>query len=148
MLTGSPDTAKHASAKDPPPPSTRTNNTNQSFKLYERRNSSFKHCSLMINPAAVGGGRGFVSSSSSPSSAEILSPSLLDFPKLTLLSPVTPLNQEAFRTEEEERAIAEKGFYLHPSPLSTPRESEPQLLPLFPLTSPREAKSPPPPAAT
>ncbi|CAN0891274.1 VQ motif-containing protein 19 [Linum grandiflorum] len=186
MLTGSPDTAKHASAKDPPPPSTRTNNTNfpippirnkksqnnqqQSFKLYERRNSSFKHCSLMINPAAVGGGRGFVSSSSSPSSAEILSPSLLDFPKLTLLSPVTPLNQEAFRNsnnhnsghssagncsgssssaaEEEERAIAEKGFYLHPSPLSTPRESEPQLLPLFPLTSPREAKSPPPPAAT
>ncbi|CAN0891275.1 VQ motif-containing protein 19 [Linum grandiflorum] len=155
MLTGSPDTAKHASAKDPPPPSTippirnkkSQNNQQQSFKLYERRNSSFKHCSLMINPAAV----------------EILSPSLLDFPKLTL-------NQEAFRNsnnhnsghssagncsgssssaaEEEERAIAEKGFYLHPSPLSTPRESEPQLLPLFPLTSPREAKSPPPPAAT
>ncbi|CAN0891273.1 VQ motif-containing protein 4 [Linum grandiflorum] len=169
MLTGSPDTAKHASAKDPPPPSTRTNNTNfpippirnkksqnnqqQSFKLYERRNSSFKHCSLMINPAAVGGGRGFVSSSSSPSSAEILSPSLLDFPKLTLLSPGHSSagncsGSSSSAAEEEERAIAEKGFYLHPSPLSTPRESEPQLLPLFPLTSPREAKSPPPPAAT
>lgn len=41
--------------------------------------------------------------------------------------------------EEAERAfIAEKGFYLHPSPLSTPRGgAEPELLPLFPLTSPR-----------
>ncbi|CAN1179370.1 VQ motif-containing protein 33 [Linum perenne] len=207
MLTGSPDTAKHASQDPPPPPpptpptSLRNNNNNnnfpippirnipnrklqthqqqQSFKLYERRNSSFKHCSLMINPAAAGRGFTFNSNliNSSPSSAEILSPSLLDFPKLTLLSPVTPLNQDALRNnnnnnngsspcpssassagncssstaaaataaaeEEEERAIAEKGFYLHPSPLSTPRESEPQLLPLFPLTSPREAaKSP------
>ncbi|KAG8656243.1 hypothetical protein MANES_04G110500v8 [Manihot esculenta] len=41
--------------------------------------------------------------------------------------------------EEEERAIAEKGFYLHPSPLSTPRGAEPpKLLPLFPLRSPRD----------
>ncbi|XVF24748.1 hypothetical protein REPUB_Repub13aG0153700 [Reevesia pubescens] len=42
--------------------------------------------------------------------------------------------------EEEEKAIAEKGFYLHPSPLSTPRGggAEPELLPLFPLHSPRE----------
>ncbi|XP_015573784.1 VQ motif-containing protein 11 [Ricinus communis] len=42
---------------------------------------------------------------------------------------------------DEERAIAEKGFYLHPSPLSTPRGAEPpELLPLFPLCSPREVK--------
>ncbi|KAK4761039.1 hypothetical protein SAY87_005932 [Trapa incisa] len=40
--------------------------------------------------------------------------------------------------EKEQRAIAEKGFYLHhPSPLSTPRGAEPELLPLFPLHSPR-----------
>lgn len=38
---------------------------------------------------------------------------------------------------EEERCIAEKGFYLHRSPLSTPRGAEPELLPLFPLSSPR-----------
>ncbi|KAK9069800.1 hypothetical protein SSX86_010196 [Deinandra increscens subsp. villosa] len=44
-------------------------------------------------------------------------------------SPRTP-------NEEEERAIAEKGFYFHPSPLSTPRESGPELLVLFPLCSP------------
>ncbi|XVF74772.1 hypothetical protein PTKIN_Ptkin13bG0138500 [Pterospermum kingtungense] len=41
--------------------------------------------------------------------------------------------------EEEQKAIAEKRFYLHPSPLSTPRGgAEPELLPLFPLHSPRE----------
>ncbi|XP_071729413.1 VQ motif-containing protein 11-like [Rutidosis leptorrhynchoides] len=45
-------------------------------------------------------------------------------------SPLTPV-------EEEERTIAEKGFYLHPSPISTPRGSEPELLVLFPLHSPK-----------
>nr|KYP43839.1 hypothetical protein KK1_034709 [Cajanus cajan] len=63
---------------------------------------------------------------------------------MVMASPVSPLEMLARgsgsgspRTpheEEEERAIAEKGFYLHPSPLSTPRS--PQLLPLFPLHSP------------
>ncbi|GAV78235.1 VQ domain-containing protein [Cephalotus follicularis] len=42
-------------------------------------------------------------------------------------SPMSPCE------EEEKKAIAEKGFYLHPSP----RASEPpELLPLFPLHSP------------
>ena len=73
---------------------------------------------------------------------------LLDLPSLTL-SPVTPVNDDAFDKSssspslgylsEEERAIAEKGFYLHPSPMSTPRELEPQLLPLFLLTTPRDS---------
>ncbi|KAJ0794594.1 putative VQ motif-containing protein/13/19/31/33 [Helianthus annuus] len=49
-------------------------------------------------------------------------------------SPRTPV-------EEEERAIAEKGFYFHPSPLSTPRGSEPELLVLFPLYSPKADSS-------
>lgn len=41
--------------------------------------------------------------------------------------------------EEEEKAIANKGFYLHPSPKSTPRGAEPpELLRLFPLHSPRD----------
>ncbi|CAL5409866.1 unnamed protein product [Camellia sinensis] len=39
--------------------------------------------------------------------------------------------------EAEKQAIAKRGFYLHPSPASTPRDSEPRLLPLFPVTSPR-----------
>ncbi|KAI4381980.1 hypothetical protein MLD38_007994 [Melastoma candidum] len=39
--------------------------------------------------------------------------------------------------EEEEKAIAEKGFYLHPvSTLPRP----PELLPLFPLHSPRKQR--------
>ncbi|XP_031279728.1 VQ motif-containing protein 33-like [Pistacia vera] len=67
-------------------------------------------------------------------------------------SPVTPLGSDSLffpssgtaspsspALSEEEKAIAEKGFYLHPSPLSTPRGSEPpELLTLFPLTSPRQ----------
>jgi hypothetical protein len=41
---------------------------------------------------------------------------------------------------EEEKAIAEKGFYFHPSPLNTPRGSEPpELLTLFPLSSPSQS---------
>lgn len=70
----------------------------------------------------------------------MLSPSILDFPAL-VLSPVTPLNEDPFNkgnsspSLEEDRAIREKRFYLHPS---TPTGgSAPELLPLFPMTSPR-----------
>lgn len=97
-------------------------------KLYERRNSR-------ISPLIPRFGSGL--------NAEILSPCLLDFPSL-VLSPVTPLLPDPFNRSPvnpvdkaaEEKAIAEKGFYLHRSPVSTPRDSEPQLLPLFPVTSP------------
>ena len=66
-------------------------------------------------------------------------------------SPVSPLDAAARGSprspheEQEERAIAEKGFYLHPiSPLATPRGSEPpELLPLFPLHSPSSHQSQP-----
>ncbi|XP_074566267.1 VQ motif-containing protein 31-like [Curcuma longa] len=40
--------------------------------------------------------------------------------------------------EEEEQAIKERRFYLHPSPRSRTRMMpQPDLLPLFPLTSPK-----------
>ncbi|XWS11767.1 hypothetical protein CRYUN_Cryun37aG0028300 [Craigia yunnanensis] len=58
------------------------------------------------------------------------------------MSPTSRGGSESTRSlvEEEEKAIAEKGFYLHPSPLSTSRGgAEPELLPLFPLHSPRES---------
>ncbi|KAE8732153.1 VQ motif-containing protein 19 [Hibiscus syriacus] len=143
MLTGTSETAKQdpsslSKSSFPVPPMKTTPPKKQSFKLYERRKSNLKNSCLMINtfvPPNVGSNIG----------AEILSPSLLDLPKLTL-SPVTPLNEDHFNksspslrnsSSEEEKAIAEKGFYLHPSPMSTPRDAEPQLLPLFPLTSPR-----------
>jgi hypothetical protein len=109
-----------------------------SFKLYERR-SSLKNLK-MIAPLAMG------PPSPSPRRAapEILSPSVLDFPSLTL-SPVTPLAGDPFNrspasassSEEAERAaIAERGFFLHPSPRGA---EPPRLLPLFPVVSPRMA---------
>ncbi|CAI0407489.1 unnamed protein product [Linum tenue] len=162
MLTGSPKSAAAAAA--PPqqpdhqvkshshsiPPIKSIPKRNQSssgFKLYERRNS-LKN--LRINPlnpflAPPGPGSGF-----SPRKPEILSPSILDFPAL-VLSPVTPLIPDPFDrsglaggcyASSPEKAIKEKGFYLHPSPATTPREAEPpRLLPLFPVTSPRVSSS-------
>ncbi|KAH7512564.1 VQ motif-containing protein 4 [Ziziphus jujuba] len=131
-------------------PPIRTAPKKQGFKLYERRNNLKNN--LMINTLVPNFGPNNNNSGFSPrNKPEILSPSILDFPSLTL-SPVTPLNnnnEDPFdksssspslgnSSSEEERAIAEKGFYLHPSPrTTTPRESQPQLLPLFPVTSPR-----------
>ncbi|ESW05182.1 hypothetical protein PHAVU_011G158900 [Phaseolus vulgaris] len=155
MLTGSADSTKPQDPIPPPssktfniPPMKTTPNKQQGFKLYERRNNNLKN-TLMINTLVpnFAHSSGF---SSSPHKAEILSPSLLDFPSLTL-SPVTPLNDDPFdksspslgsSSSEEEKAIAEKGFYLHPSPMSTLREFQPQLLPLFPVTSPRVSQLP------
>ncbi|PIA35239.1 hypothetical protein AQUCO_03600125v1 [Aquilegia coerulea] len=166
MLTGSTETAKQASKATTVDPSSqksvippiKNGPKKQGFKLYERRNS-LKN--LKISPLMPG----FIQNSGgfSPRKPEILSPSILDFPSL-VLSPVTPLIPDPFNRSPptctsnmnmmmmmnhnnsssttitvaaEEKAIAEKGFYLHPSPVSTPRDSEPRLLPLFPVTSPR-----------
>uniref|UniRef100_A0A5B6ZCW7 Putative VQ-like protein n=1 Tax=Davidia involucrata TaxID=16924 RepID=A0A5B6ZCW7_DAVIN len=150
MLTGSSETAKQASkppTSDPPsskgciPPIKSTGQKKQGFKLYERRNQ-LKN-GLMINPLMPGSAQ---NSGFSPRKPEILSPSILNFPSLVLSPPVTPLIEDRFNksspsvgnSSEEEKAIAEKGFYLHPSPrTTTSRDSEPQLLPLFPVRSPR-----------
>ncbi|XP_061370475.1 VQ motif-containing protein 4-like [Gastrolobium bilobum] len=164
MLTGPSETTKPASSKAhpqdpiPPTPSSSSSSRNfnippmkippkkqQGFKLYERRNNNLKN-TLMINTLMPNFAQ---NSGFSPRKPEILSPSLLDFPSLAL-SPVTPLNDDPFdksspslgSSSEEDKAIAEKGFYLHPSPMSTPRDFEPQLLPLFPVTSPRISESP------
>ena len=131
----------------PIPPIKTNSPKKQNFKLYERRNSNLKN-SLMINTFLPSSVTNNSSNFSSPRITEIFSPSLLDFPKLAL-SPVTPLNEDSFNksspslgnSSEEEKAIAEKGFYLHPSPMSTPRDTEPQLLPLFPVISPKVSGS-------
>ncbi|CAD6236788.1 unnamed protein product [Miscanthus lutarioriparius] len=112
-----------------------------SFKLYERR-SSLKNLK-MIAPLAMGP----PPSPRTRATPEILSPSVLDFPSLRLSSPVTPLTGDPFNrspastsssSEEAERAaIAERGFFLHPSPRGG--AEPPRLLPLFPVTSPRMA---------
>ncbi|KAI4333657.1 hypothetical protein L6164_018437 [Bauhinia variegata] len=153
MLTGSSETTKPA-----PKPAQDSVPSSRNFsippikqvpkkqgKLYERRNN-LKN-SLMINTLMPNFSH---KSGFSPRKPEILSPSLLDFPSLALSSPVTPLNDDPFdksspslgNSSEEEKAIAEKKFYLHPSPMSTPRDSEPQLLSLFPETSPRVSGPP------
>lgn len=86
----------------------------------------------------------------SPSTARHQQRNFLGNGEMVMASPVSQLELFARgspRTprspmEEEERAIAEKGYYLHPSPLSTPRGAEPpELLPLFPVQSPEENKS-------
>ncbi|XP_062095719.1 VQ motif-containing protein 4 [Humulus lupulus] len=162
MLTGSTETAKQASSSSgkpssdpssrthiPPVKSTPKKQQQSGFKLYERRNS-LKN--LKINPLIPIYGSN--NSGFSPRKPEILSPSILDFPSL-VLSPVTPLIPDPFDrsglasfacssngnasldAQAEEKAIKEKGFYLHRSPATTPRDPEPRLLPLFPTTSPR-----------
>ncbi|KAG1367796.1 VQ motif-containing protein 4-like [Cocos nucifera] len=161
MLTGSAETAaKHAAASsNPPPPKNPTTPAAKAtapkkpaFKLYERRGSlkNLKMISPLIsaflNSAPVSPAGGAFSPRKQP---EMLSPSILDLHSL-VLSPVTPLILDPFNRSPltdsstspamsaEERAIAEKGFYLHPSPRNTPRDAEPpRLLPLFPVTSPR-----------
>lgn len=110
------------------------------FKLHERRPSARK---LEIK---LGGSNSMVS----PSTARHQQRNFLGNGEMVMASPVSQLELFARgspRTprspmEEEERAIAEKGYYLHPSPLSTPRGAEPpELLPLFPVQSPEENKS-------
>lgn len=152
MLTGSSQTLKHATTSTKPDPSParnlippiKTNPNKKPSKLYERRNTfkNFKISPLVPAFTSSGG------CSNSPRN-EILSPSLLDFPSL-VLSPVTPLISDPFNRSPvtdgspeidvgaEEKAIKEKGFYLHPSPVSTPAR---ELLPLFPLTSPKLSSS-------
>ncbi|WZY95461.1 hypothetical protein YC2023_067790 [Brassica napus] len=163
MLTGTSSPRSPDSPRPPPSPSGKSTfvippvKTTQpkkhtGNKLYERRsNSNSLKNSLMINTLMIGGGNGAGSPRFSPRNQEILSPSCLDFPKLALNSPVTPLKHggdgdpfdRMSPLSEEERAISEKGYYLHRSPISTPRESEPQLLPLFPVTSPRVSAASP-----
>ncbi|KAG6416599.1 hypothetical protein SASPL_124032 [Salvia splendens] len=143
MLTGSTEPTREPVRSPIPPMKTGPRKDKSSSKLYERRNSlkNFK-----ISPLAPGFLAGY-SGSPRPGTPESLSPSILDFPSLAL-SPVTPLIPDPFNrgasnlnTVAEDKAIKEKGFYLHPSPANTPRDSEPRLLPLFPVTSPRLADS-------
>ncbi|XP_057538437.1 VQ motif-containing protein 4 [Amaranthus tricolor] len=147
MLTGSSEPIpKPAPKQTNPIPPIKSPIKSKPSKLYERRSTNLKnlHLSSTLNNSSI----------VSPRNYELLSPSsFLDFPSL-VLSPVTPLTHDPFNRSPvssisspypdpvvdklaEDKAIAEKGFFLHPSPVSTPRDSEPRLLPLFPVTSPR-----------
>ncbi|CAH9123612.1 unnamed protein product [Cuscuta epithymum] len=162
MLTGHSETGKVAGSARPEPtrnpiPVVKTGpkKDKSGSKLYERRNSlkNFKINPLAPGFAAKSGFGAGLSGSPRFGTSELLSPSMLDFPSL-VLSPVTPLIPDPFNRspqntaspenlnmEAEEKAIARKGFYFHPSPATTPRDMEPRLLPLFPVTSPRVSGS-------
>ncbi|EMS66400.1 hypothetical protein TRIUR3_12192 [Triticum urartu] len=134
MLTGSEHAGNQAASGSGP-----CRPKKPSFKLYERR-SSLKNLK-MIAPLAMGAPPSPRNASAAP---EILSPSVLDFPSLKLSSPVTPLTGDPFFPSPasssgdaaERAAIADKGFFFHPSPRGA---EPPRLLPLFPVSSPRMA---------
>ncbi|KAF8050093.1 hypothetical protein N665_2045s0007 [Sinapis alba] len=121
-LTGAPPELSTAQHKLPLTPK------KQAFKLHERRHSSSKKMELKINNDSCGQfNRGF-----------LVSPvSHLD-PFWTRVSPHESVleNHHATPEKEEQKAIAEKGFYFLPSPRSS-AEPAPELLPLFPLPSPQ-----------
>ncbi|URE09524.1 VQ motif [Musa troglodytarum] len=88
-------------------------------------------------------------STSKPPSPAVLSPSVTgasaspsaDFAGLNICEQKGVDGADELDEEEEERAIKERRFYLHPSPRSRSRNAEPELLPLFPLTSPKSFQS-------
>lgn len=137
------------------------------FKLHERRlQSAVRKLEIKLNNDNGGGSGGGLltpveyspSSSSSCYANKLKSFSTGFAGEMIMVSPVSPLEllgRGSPRTppyksssspmameDEEMKGIAEKGFYLHPSPLSTPRgggggaAEPPELLPLFPLHSP------------
>ncbi|CAA6665707.1 unnamed protein product [Spirodela intermedia] len=128
--------------RNPIPPPAKTGPKRPSFKLYERRHSSFKNLKA-IGPLLMPGGSlngvgtsGSAGVSPRTQQPEILSPSILDFR--------APHPNSSAGVSAEERAIAEKGFYLHPSPrATTPGDAAaPRLLPLFPVDPPRLLRRP------
>lgn len=163
MLTGSSDsttTTKSCNNNSNNIPPVKTPNKAKPSKLYERRSTTLKNLRLTTTTNCSSSSSSFsphhhhrsINAAAAAAAAEILSPSLLDFPSL-VLSPVTPLIHDPFNRSPissspspsqnvvvdvlaEEKAIAQKAFFLHPSPVSTPRDSEPRLLPLFPVSSP------------
>ncbi|KAL5758415.1 hypothetical protein ACOSP7_021026 [Xanthoceras sorbifolium] len=108
------------------------------FKLHERRSQTAKKLEIKLSNSN--------SSSDSFNGYEQVMCLYKQRGTSFMVSPVSTLEligragteEEEEEEEEEEIAIAEKGFYLHPSPLSTTRGAEPELLPLFPLTSPKK----------
>ncbi|KAI4374122.1 hypothetical protein MLD38_012156 [Melastoma candidum] len=143
----------------------KSGSSSSGFKLYERRNSLKDLKINPLHPLSPFSGQpspGFPGLK-----PEILSPSIFDFPSLVLspVTPLThdpftrsptilgpschPANSPDKRSSgsasssvtdsesAEERGIREKGFFLHPSPSTTPRDPKPRLLPLFSVTSPR-----------
>ncbi|PRQ50577.1 hypothetical protein RchiOBHm_Chr2g0134771 [Rosa chinensis] len=121
-----------------PKPAAEVGPRRPAFKLHERRHST-KKLELHLTTTTVLPSSACVPQLVRPVMMSPVSP----FEFLARGSPRTPVSPCEVEEEEERAIIAEKGFYLHQaSPLSTPRGSDhhhpPELLPLFPLHSPRD----------
>ncbi|KAJ9168824.1 hypothetical protein P3X46_020308 [Hevea brasiliensis] len=151
----------------PPIKSMPKKNQSSGFKLYERRNSLKNLKINPLNPIFAPPSSGFSPRKPEILSPSILDFPALALSPVTPLIPdpfdrsgaanysncYCPVNNpnrnhtnnsvngNLLDAGAEEKAIKEKGFYLHPSPATTPREAEPRLLPLFPVTSPRVSGS-------
>ncbi|OAY26203.1 VQ motif-containing protein 4 [Manihot esculenta] len=146
----------------PPIKSIPKKNQSPGFKLYERRNS-LKHLKINpLNPIFAPPSSVFSPRKPEILSPSILDFPALVLSPVTPLIPdpfdrsgaanysncYNPMNNpnrnhnndsvngNLLDADAEEKAIKEKGFYFHPSPATTPREAEPRLLHLFPVTSP------------
>ncbi|CAL0325241.1 unnamed protein product [Lupinus luteus] len=119
-------------------------------KLHERR-KCMKPKLEIVKPtfqyksgSSPGGSRNssFPPSPGSGSSSLLQSPTTPStiFSRLTLLVEEDEKKEDSaipeINTEEEEEAIRERRFYLHPSPRTKQGFSQPQLLTLFPMASP------------
>ncbi|KAL0888307.1 hypothetical protein Bca101_012290 [Brassica carinata] len=109
-------------------------------KLHERRQCMMRPKLEIVKPPLS-----FKPTSTTPSSKSG-NTNLLASPVGTpssLLSNLSLIEGDRADTEEEEeKAIKERRFYLHPSPRSKPGYTEPELLTLFPLTSPSSSGRP------
>ncbi|XP_007212484.2 VQ motif-containing protein 31 [Prunus persica] len=115
---------------------TKTWSSTQTCKLHERRQYMKMRPKLEIvkPPTMTFHSKPPSSSSSSPS---VPSPCTI-FSKLSILQLEQAEENKSTNTqEEEERAIQERRFYLHPSPCGC---RPPELLTLFPLTSPKSCQ--------
>ncbi|KAL5053185.1 hypothetical protein RYX36_033867, partial [Vicia faba] len=95
------------------------------------------------SPSSKSRGSSFPSSPVSGSGSSSLLPSPTTpstmFSRLTILE--SEMKQDEMNIEEEEKAIKERRFYLHPSPRSRASGyNEPELLILFPLASPNASE--------
>ncbi|KAJ0051919.1 hypothetical protein Pint_00441 [Pistacia integerrima] len=116
----------------------------QTSKLHERRHYTRPKLEIVKPPINFRPG-----SSPSRSGNSSLLPSPVGTPS-TILSKLSIEEEEnkeeqaksELNSHEEEKAIKERRFYLHPSPRSKPGYTEPELLTLFPLTSPRTSERP------
>lgn len=107
-------------------------------KLHERRQSMRPKLEIVKPPLSF---KPATSPSRSGSSSLLASPGTPStiFSKLTFIEDecIEELAKTELNTEKEEKAIKERRFYLHPSPRSRAGKTGPELLALFPLTSPR-----------